>query len=60
MPQNFRHCICITKPHISSIYTEVAQKQGNNQITVKQRKMETHLTLILMNFYEVPRTSLHS
>ena len=25
------------KPHISSIYTEVAQKQGNNQITVKQR-----------------------
>ena len=26
------------KPHISHIYTEVAQKQGNNQIAVKQRK----------------------
>ena len=28
----------ITKPHISHIYTKVAQKQGNNQIPVKQRK----------------------
>ena len=28
----------LTKPHISHIYTEVAQKQGNNQIAVKQRK----------------------
>ena len=37
-PHNFRYCICITKPDISSIYTEVVQKQGNNQITVKQRK----------------------
>ena len=35
--QNY-YCICVKKPHISSIYTEVAQKQGKNQITVKQRK----------------------
>ena len=40
------------KPHISHIYTEVAQKQGNNQIAVKQRKMETHITLILTNFHK--------
>ena len=51
-PHNFSHHLCITKPHISCIYTEIAQKQGNNQIAVKQRKIETHLTLILMNFHK--------
>ena len=39
--------------NLSGIYTKVTKEQGNNQITVKQgKKMETHLTLILTNFYE--------
>ena len=37
-PHNFRYCICVTKPDISSIHTKVTKEQGNNQITVKQGK----------------------